>query len=82
MSDETQTPDPPSAVASPYMTVDEAAAYCRCKVSTIRNSRVKTGHPVSMAGSGRLLFTREALDRWLGGAGKPKRGRPRKGVQQ
>lgn len=63
-------------VASPYLTVDEAAAYCRCASATIYNSRAATGRPESI-GSGRLLFTREGLDKWLANKGKARRGRPR-----
>ena len=65
------------AVASPYLTVAEASLYCRCAPATIYNSRAATGQPAAV-GTGRLLFTREALDRWLANAGKARRGRPRK----
>lgn len=64
------------AAASPYLTVAEAAAYCRCAPATIYNSRAATGQPAAV-GTGRLLFTRESLDRWLAGRGRAKRGRPR-----
>ena len=64
------------AVASPYLTVAEAASYCRCSPVTIYNSRTATGQPAAV-GTGRLLFTREALDRWLTTGGKARRGRPR-----
>lgn len=54
-------------VASPYLTVDEAAAYLR----TTRNgiySLVKRRRLHPMPGRpGRLLFTRDALDRYLQG---------------
>jgi hypothetical protein len=48
---------------SPYLDVDEAARYCRVAVQTIyNNSRFIARQP----GVGKLLFTREALDHWLG----------------
>lgn len=52
-----------------YLTVDEAAAYCRVAVQTIYNNR---RHIERMPGVRKLLFTREALDAWLA------RRRPRK----
>lgn len=45
-----------------YLTVEEAAAYCRVAVQTIYNNR---RHIERMPGVRKLLFTREALDRWL-----------------
>jgi len=45
-----------------YLTVQEAAAYCRVAVQTIYNNR---RHIARMPGVRKLLFTREALDRWL-----------------
>lgn len=47
---------------SPYLTVEEAAAYCRVAVQTIYNHR---RYIERLPGIGTLLFTREALDRWL-----------------
>ena len=53
------------AVASPYLTAAEAAAYLRTTVqgiySLVKRERV---HPMP-GRPGRLLFTREALDRYL-----------------
>jgi excisionase family DNA binding protein len=54
-------------VASPYLTAAEAAAYIRSTIQAIyalvkrRRIRPMPGRP------GRLLFTREALDRYLEG---------------
>lgn len=45
-----------------YLTVQDAAAYCRVAVQTIYNNR---RHIERMPGVRKLLFTREALDRWL-----------------
>lgn len=45
-----------------YLTVEDAAAYCRVAVQTIYNNR---RHIERMPGVRKLLFTREALDRWL-----------------
>jgi excisionase family DNA binding protein len=47
---------------SPYLTVEEAAAYCKVAVRTIYNHR---RHIPKQPGIGKLLFTREALDTWL-----------------
>jgi hypothetical protein len=46
----------------PKLTVEDAAAYCRLAVQTIYNNR---RYIARMPGVGKLLFTREALDRWL-----------------
>lgn len=61
---------PTTTVVSPYLTADEAAAYLRTTRQGIY-SLVKRGRIKPMPGSGKLLFTREALDRYL--AGKSKR---------
>jgi Helix-turn-helix domain len=54
---------------SPYLDVDEAARYCRVAVRTIYNNRrFITRQP----GITKLLFTREALDKWLGSRKKPR----------
>lgn len=53
----------PKAVEPKYLTVRDAAAYCRLAVQTIYNNRK---HIARMPGVGKLLFTREALDSWLG----------------
>jgi excisionase family DNA binding protein len=50
--------------ASPYLTAAEAAAYLRTTVQGIY-SLVKRGRVKPMPGSGKLLFTREALDKYL-----------------
>ena len=49
---------------SPYLTAAEAAAYLRTTIQGVY-SRVKRGRLRPMPGSGRLLFTREALDELL-----------------
>jgi hypothetical protein len=54
-------PAPPE-VDTPYMNVQEAAAYCRLSVQTLYNSRKELD---SVPGSRRLIFTREILDAWL-----------------
>jgi hypothetical protein len=57
-------PENQSAIISPYLNSAEAALYIRSTVqgiyALVKRSRVKP-----MPGSGRLLFTREALDRYL-----------------
>jgi excisionase family DNA binding protein len=56
---------PVSKIESPYLTADEAAAYLRTTRQGIY-SRVKRGILHPLPGSrGRLLFTRDALDRHL-----------------
>ena len=58
-----------SNISSPYLTVEEAAAYLRTTRHGIYGL-VKRGRIKPMPGRpGRLLFTREALDRYL--SGKP-----------
>lgn len=51
-------------VISPYLTAVEAAAYLRTTVQGIY-ALVKRGRLKPMPGSGKLLFTREALDACL-----------------
>lgn len=64
MEQEKNAPAPP---ASPYLTAEEASAYLRTTVqgvySLVKRRKIKPmpGRP------GRLLFTREALDRYLAG---------------
>lgn len=53
-------------ITSPYLTAAEAAAYVRSTVQGIY-ALVKRGRIKPMPGSGKLLFTREALDKYLSG---------------
>jgi excisionase family DNA binding protein len=53
-------------IASPYLTSVEAAVYLRTTVQGIY-SLVKRNKIKPMPGSGKLLFTREALDKYLSG---------------
>jgi hypothetical protein len=55
---------PDGLLVSPYLTAVEAAFYLRTTVQGIY-SLVKRGRVKPMPGSGRLLFTREALDACL-----------------
>jgi excisionase family DNA binding protein len=56
-----------NASVSPYLTATEAAEYLRTTIQGVY-SLVKRGRLKPMPGRpGRLLFTREALDRYLGG---------------
>ena len=57
---------PTSKLESPYFTAAEAAAYIRSTVQGVY-ALVKRGRLKPMPGSGKLLFTREALDRYLNG---------------
>ncbi len=52
------------AVVSPYLVAAEAAIYLRTTVQGIY-ALVKRGRLKPMPGTGRLLFTREALDACL-----------------
>lgn len=54
---------------SPYLDVTEAARYCRVAVQTIYNNRRLIAR---QPGITKLLFTREALDKWLGSRKKPR----------
>jgi excisionase family DNA binding protein len=52
-------------IVSPYLTVEEAAAYLRSTKHGVY-ALVKRGRITPMPGRpGRLLFTREALDKYL-----------------
>lgn len=53
-------------VASPYLTCAEAAAYIRSTKQGVY-ALVKRNRLKPMPGSGKLLFTREALDKYLAG---------------
>ncbi len=48
---------------SPYLTVEEAAAYCRVAVQTIYNHRREIERLPGL--QRKLLFRRETLDKWL-----------------
>ena len=52
------------SVDTPYLTVAEAAAYCRRAPKTILNHHC-LGNIRSMPGTRPLLFLREDLDQWL-----------------
>ena len=56
--------DTSTVISSPYLTAPEAAAYLRTTVQGIY-ALVKRGRLMPMPGSGKLLFTREALDACL-----------------
>jgi excisionase family DNA binding protein len=56
--------EPKAPVTSPYLTAAEAAAYLRTTVQGIY-SLVKRAKIKPMPGSGKLLFTKAALDRYL-----------------
>ena len=62
-----------ATIETKYLTVQDAAAYCRVAVQTIYNNRK---HIARMPGLRKLLFTREALDDWL--ATRPSARRKRK----
>ncbi len=53
-----------TVISSPYLTATEAAAYLRTTVQGIY-ALVKRCRLKPMPGSGKLLFTREALDACL-----------------
>ena len=53
-------------INSPYLTAAEAAAYIRSTIQGIY-ALVKRGRVKPMPGTRKLLFTREALDRFLNG---------------
>jgi excisionase family DNA binding protein len=54
----------PTIIESPYLTATEAATYLRTTVQGIY-ALVKRGRLKPMPGSGKLLFTRQALDECL-----------------
>ncbi len=52
------------ATASPYLTYEEAASYCRCERTTLWRA-VKAGS-LKAYGPGRAVrFHRDELDRWM-----------------
>jgi excisionase family DNA binding protein len=55
---------PIRTIESPYFTAAEAAIYVRTTIQGIY-ALVKRGRLKPMPGSGKLLFTREALDAYL-----------------
>jgi predicted DNA-binding transcriptional regulator AlpA len=57
-------------IESPYLTIDQAAAYCHCAKQTIYNHRRDIDR---LPGLRTLRFTKEALDRWLATRPKKKR---------
>lgn len=59
---------PENAVASPYRTAAEAAAYLRTTVQGIY-ALVKRGRLKPMPGSRKLFFTKDALDACMKGRG-------------
>lgn len=62
-----QAESQPVPITSPYLNCDEAASYLRTTKQGIY-SLVKRGRLKPMPGRpGRLLFTRETLDRYLSG---------------
>jgi hypothetical protein len=52
----------PPKIDTPYLNVEEAAAYCRVAVQTIYNHRREIAR---QPGVGKLVFKREDLDKWL-----------------
>lgn len=58
-------------VQSPYLDVHQAAAYCRIAVRTLYNHRKEIER---MPGIGKLIFTREQLDKWLSTRRRRRRG--------
>jgi hypothetical protein len=58
--------DQPPKIESPYLLAPEAATYLRKTVQAIY-ALVKRGRLKPMPGSGKLMFTREALDKYLNG---------------
>jgi hypothetical protein len=53
--------EPVRPVASPYLTLPEAAAYCRLAAQTLLNNRLA----IRAVRTRPLLFRREDLDAWL-----------------
>lgn len=52
------------SVETPYLTLDEAAAYCRCSPKTILNHH-SLGNVHALPAARPLRFRREDLDKWL-----------------
>ena len=52
------------AVGSPYLTLAEAAAYCRVAAGTLKNAKCR-GKLKAVGFGRRARYTRAELDRWL-----------------
>ena len=61
---EVQSPD--SGVRSPYLTLAEAAAYCRRSAKTLSNHKA-LGRLKAVPGTRPPLFKVEDLNRWMNG---------------
>ena len=59
-------------VETPYLTLDEAAAYCRCSRKTISNHH-SLGNVHAMPATRPLRFRREDLDKWLSVRRRPRK---------
>ena len=59
-------------VETPYVTLDEAAAYCRCSPKTISNHH-SLGNVHAMPATRPLRFRREDLDKWLSARRRPRK---------
>jgi hypothetical protein len=63
----------PHNINTPWMTREEAAAYCRLSKKTLENYATNNAGPPywnptgSPVGGGRVRYHREALDRWMQG---------------
>lgn len=53
-----------AAEASPYLTLDEAAGYCKVARQTLMNAKCK-GRLKAVGSGRRARYTRAELDRWL-----------------
>lgn len=62
----TTADDPGAARRSPYLTLAEAAAYCRRKAKTLSNHKAR-GRLKAVPGTRPPLFRVEDLDAWLVG---------------
>lgn len=53
-----------TATASPYLTYEEAAGYCRCERTTIYRA-VRAGRLRASGPGTAVRFHRDELDRWM-----------------
>ncbi|MBS0251281.1 MAG: helix-turn-helix domain-containing protein [Proteobacteria bacterium] len=57
----------PQDIVSPFLTVDEAAAYLRLKKHTLDNMRWQGTGPRFRKHGGRILYHRDELKEWSDG---------------
>lgn len=58
-----------TAIETPFLTYEEAAAYCRCDRTTLWRA-MKSGALRPSGPGTRVVFRRDELDRWMDSKGQ------------